>query len=286
MKEKNITAVNFHLTKACNMKCRYCFAGFNKVNQKLIVSQQKQIIRGLFDFGFTKINFVGGEPFLLPQLAELIKYSKSLGFYTSIVTNGSLLTEQFIIDANEYLDMIGISIDSLNPKTNSNIGRKFKRTIPDKEFYFEKCMLIKDNGITLKINTVVSKLNLNEDFSDFIRKIKPERWKLFQVLEIEGENNIEYFKISKSEFINFVDYHTSVKKILIAEDNDIMKGSYVMVDPEGKFFDNIKGKYALSKPILEVGIEQALNDINFDYTKFLKRNGDYYNNLVTKNKVA
>jgi len=284
MKEKIITAVNFHLTKACNMKCTYCFARFNKVNQKLTIPQQKQIIKRLFDFGFTKINFVGGEPFLLPQLAELIKYSKNLGFYTSVVTNGSLLTEQFIKNTKKHLDMIGISIDSLNTKTNSNIGRKFNGIIPDKEFYFEKCMLIKDNGITLKINTVVSNKNLNEDFSDFISKIKPERWKLFQVLGIEEENNIEYFKISKTEFINFAEYHTSIKEFLIAEDNDIIRGSYVMIDPEGKFFDNIKGKYTLSKPILEVGVEQALNEINFDYTKFLKRNGDYYNDLVTKLK--
>jgi len=42
-------------------------------------------------------------------------------------------------------------------------------------------------GIRLKINTVVSKLNYNEDLSWLIKKIKPERWKVFQILRIRNQ---------------------------------------------------------------------------------------------------
>jgi hypothetical protein len=43
----------------------------------------------------------------------------------------------------------------------------------------------------------------------------------------------------------------------------------------GRFFDNAEGKHHYSEPILSVGIEEALNQICFDYQKFLSRGGVY-----------
>jgi len=282
-KKTYIPSVNFHLTKACNMKCRYCFANFKKVDTILSLSQQKLIIRLLREKGFEKINFVGGEPFLIKSLEELIKYAKKLGFYVSVVTNGSLITDSFLNKMFKYVDMIGVSIDSLCATTNFRIGR-FTRNglVPDKQFYTHLCNMITGYGIALKINTVISKLNLYEDFNVFIDTVKPNRWKLFQVLGVEGENNIEDTKISNSEFEGFIIRHGKVKNYLISENNNIMKGSYIMIDPQGCFFDNTQSKYTVSSPIHEIGIDDALNQINYDTAKFLKRNGDYYKtNLLT-----
>ena len=41
----------------------------------------------------------------------------------------------------------------------------------------------------VKINTVVTRTNLMEDLSDFIVEARPERWKLLQVLPVEGQND-------------------------------------------------------------------------------------------------
>lgn len=271
-----ILSVNFHLTKACNMKCKYCFAGFNEVHEQLKFEEQKKVIRLLSDEGFTKINFVGGEPFLIKSFIELIKYAKSMGFYTSVVTNGSFITKEFLKNVDGSLDMIGISIDSLSPNGNQLIGRVSNNLIPDLNFYKLICSEINKLGIALKINTVVSRYNLDENFSRFINEINLIRWKVFQVLQVDGENNIERSKISTKEFEGFMNRHQDTIVKPTVESNEIMTGSYLMINPEGCFYDNAKGHYTVSQPIYEVGVEDALKEIEFDYSKYIKRDGNYY----------
>ena len=62
---------------------------------------------------------------------------------------------------------------------------------------------------------------------------------------------------------------------IVPEDNDLMTGSYVMVDPAGRFFDNVDGSYTYNRPILEVGVDEALMDVSVDADKFLSRSGLY-----------
>ena len=54
-----------------------------------------------------------------------------------------------------------------------------------------------------------------------------------------------------------------------------MKGSYAMVDPAGRFYDNAKGKHNYSRPILEIGARLAIQQVNYDFSKFGDRGGIY-----------
>ena len=54
-----------------------------------------------------------------------------------------------------------------------------------------------------------------------------------------------------------------------------MTTSYLMITPDGKFYQNTAGKYIYSDEILTVGVQNALNQTNFDYEKFQKRGGAY-----------
>ena len=45
--------------------------------------------------------------------------------------------------------------------------------------------------------------------------------------------------------------------------------------PSGRFFDNVAGSHTYSRPILEVGAEQALKDVSVDAGKFLSRSSLY-----------
>ena len=54
-----------------------------------------------------------------------------------------------------------------------------------------------------------------------------------------------------------------------------MTGSYVMVDPAGRFFDNASGAHTYSRPILEVGVEEAFRQVSVDSRRFLSRGGLY-----------
>lgn len=57
-----------------------------------------------------------------------------------------------------------------------------------------------------------------------------------------------------------------------------------MVDPAGRFFDNANGTHNYSRPILEVGINAAIEVVNYDLPKFLARGGQY-NWTIAKGSV-
>jgi radical S-adenosyl methionine domain-containing protein 2 len=96
--------------------------------------------------------------------------------------------------------------------------------------------LCRASGVRVKLNTVVTTLNAEEDLSGLVRQIAPERWKVFQVLPMLGQNDgaVEPLLISAEAFDGFVLRHEPLRTERLApvvEDNDTMRGSYAMIDP-------------------------------------------------------
>ena len=54
----------------------------------------------------------------------------------------------------------------------------------------------------------------------------------------------------------------------------MIRGAYIMVDPQGRFFDSTRGAHHYSRPILKVGMDAAFAEVDFDPTKFHDRDGD------------
>lgn len=284
--KNQIPSVNFHLWEPCNMRCKFCFATFRDVKTSILPKghlpkeQAIQVVKELAQSGFKKITFVGGEPTLCPWLSELIKEAKNRGLTTMIVTNGTNLTEEFLLQNNSILDWITISIDSINDQTNLLVGRAVagKRAL-SLSMYKDAFDRIKKFDYKLKINTVVTKLNYKEQLNEIICYAKPVRWKIFQVLPIIGENDlhIDALKITDKQFQDFLNNHSKLDSItkIIPENNSQMRGSYVMVDPAGRLFENTNGVYHYSEPILDIGVEKALKQVNYNFNKFISREGNY-----------
>ena len=101
---------------------------------------------------------------MFQKLHELIEHIHQKGKEVSIITNGSLLKEKFL--QTGLISMVGISIDSFQEDTQRKMGRcQHNGLALSKSDYVRLCVNIQENGIILKINTVVTSLNLNEDFS-------------------------------------------------------------------------------------------------------------------------
>ena len=240
-----------------------------------------RLIKCIAEYGFEKINFAGGEPTLHPELGRFVQKAKKNNMVTSIVTNGStLIDNDSWLDTMKYLDWIALSIDSDKSRVNEQHGRKTKTGTISKEEYLHISQSIKQHKIRLKINTVVTRCNYNDDLSEFIREIGPDRWKIMQYLPIHGQNDDSQkdLEITSTEFEKFVQQNNSVEQDgidIVQENNDLMKGSYVMINPKGCFVDNTSGTYRNSRPILDVGIKSALQEVNMDHDKFKERGGYY-----------
>ncbi len=263
--QNNLISINFHFWPYCNFNCKYCFARFNEVNTPLSKKNCFKIIRALRKHGTEKINFAGGEPTLSPFLGDLIVYSKSLGLTTSIISNGTGINDRFLSKYGKNLDWIGLSLDSSNELIQYQLGRGNGCYIHD---IINKCEMIKLAKIRLKINTVITRLNYEEDMGWLIEYINLDRWKVFQMLEI-GERNCQ--SISKDEFEFFLKKHEALNPI--SENNSAMIDSYAMIDPQGRFYQNRGNSYKFSKKILQVGVINALKEVRYNYAKFIERGG-------------
>ena len=282
----NIPTVNFHLWKPCNMKCGFCFATFDDIGDEILpqghLSREESLslVESLSRAGFQKINFAGGEPTLCRWLPDLIILAKDMGLTTSVVTNGSRVTQEWLNRLDGCLDWAALSIDSVNSDTLNGIGWTTTSGPMSERDYLNAIGVLRQQDVRVKVNTVVTRNNLHEDLTGFIVDARPERWKLLQVLPVKGQNDsiIDQCVISPEEFAFYVENNKRVEAYgikVVPENNDQMTGSYVMVDPAGRFFDNIDGIHNYSRPILEVGIDEAIGDVTVDSGKFLSRGGLY-----------
>lgn len=272
-------AINFHLLRACNARCRYCFATFRETPTRLTTERACEVLRA----GGEKMNFVGGEPTLHPGIGELITEAKALGFTTSIVSNGAKLAELLKSPVGSHLDWVGLSIDSATNAGNDAVGRGVATPAHARgyvEHIVELAALAAAQGSHIKLNTVVTKVNAEEDMRSLIQLVHPQRWKVFQVLPVRGQNdgNVEPLLITPVEFEAFVERHRSLQDAgipVIAEHNDAMTDSYAMIDPMGCFFSNTLGTHTVGRAILDVGAEEALRSVAFSHRKLLARGGVY-----------
>lgn len=297
MKIQRELVVNWHITEACNYHCNYCFAKWDKQKNELMndensvsklmdeIQKLPAILNGkyLTEFESIRLNLVGGETFLnIRKVTRIIHQAKQRKFSLSAITNGSRLNNELVtLIANDF-NSIGFSVDSLDSPTNIKIGRTEKSGVMDTEKVLRDISVIKElnPSIDIKINTVVSSLNQSEDLSAFIDQAAPNKWKVFKVLPVITREN----EVSQDDFIEFLERHSKFENIISSEDNDEMTDSYLMIDPIGRFFQNsiLGSGYSYSTPIVNTGIEEALNEINFDPEKF---HGRYKTSRITMQEV-
>ena len=285
---RGVSTVNYHLIQHCNMRCNFCYARFKDVLKETDVTvrglddaKARATVAELCSLGFTKINFAGGETVIRSDLPSLLRIAKAAGLRTSVVTNGKFITSKWVDSLNGLLDQVGISVDSAVAETRLLMGRAHmgKEAMSNQD-YFERAELVRSAGISLKINTVVTAQNFTENMDAFIAALRPSRWKVFQAMQVDGQNDLEASKILCTEemYAWFRARHMGVTQgfgTTVFEGNDDMRGSYAMVDPYGRFYDSTAGKHTYSAPIWQVGATKAYAQVTVDAGKFVRRGGEY-----------
>lgn len=244
--------INIHVLETCNFRCRQCFSKFGTKKLLPVEGWKKIIDNCIAGANVAEFNIAGGEPMLYPGLVELTKYIRNKGVKVSLITNGSLMNEEWIKNYAWMYETIGFSVDSINDETNRKIGRcdKNGKPIPAGKIV-ELCELIRKYapGCRIKINTVVSALDKDEVMSDFIDEIAADRWKILRMKPFQygSFSNLD-IQVSDEEFERFVErkgkedgvtaeagMETAKREIVVEPD---MKASYVLIDSNGYLLDN------------------------------------------------
>lgn len=108
--------VIWNLIRRCNLQCKHCYAisADHDFPGELNTNQIFETMDDLKEFKVPVLILSGGEPLLRPDIFDISRRAKDMGFYVGLSTNGTLITEDNIsqiVDAD--YDYVGISLDGL-----------------------------------------------------------------------------------------------------------------------------------------------------------------------------
>lgn len=125
--------IYFHVTKACNLHCAYCyFSAGESMDKELSTEEALSVLESAYLLNPRRIVFTGGEPLLRRDILKLVQAVKNIGdgIQLCITTNGTLINQKNAEDLVENFDEIRISIDGFEEINDAMRGKgTFKKVM-------------------------------------------------------------------------------------------------------------------------------------------------------------
>lgn len=160
----NTTVAMISLTRNCNLSCPHCYVDargargveLSAQEHRFIAKQIKKALAPNDRVGY-QVNLTGGEPFIHPEVTDIISAYHEAGFRISMSTN-ALLIRQGHLDLLRKTDAaLSVSLDGATPITHDMI-----RGNGTFEVTTHKVKWLAENGIKVGINSLVHSGNIHE----------------------------------------------------------------------------------------------------------------------------
>ena len=171
--------VIWNLVRRCNLTCKHCYSisADKDFPGELSTDQVFTVMDDLKQFKVPVLILSGGEPLLRPDIFDISRRAKAMGFYVGLSSNGTLIDEKNIQQiADIGYDYVGISIDGIE-QTHDDFRRRdgaFKEAM-------HGIQLCKQHGIKVGLRFTLTQDNAAE---------------LSQVLDLLNQHDIDKFYLS------------------------------------------------------------------------------------------
>jgi heme d1 biosynthesis radical SAM protein NirJ len=118
--------VIWNLVRRCNLTCKHCYSisADKDFPGELSTVEIFKVMDDLKAFRVPVLILSGGEPLMRPDIFEIGRRAKAMGFYVGLSSNGTLIDDQNIAAiADIGFDYVGISLDGLR-ETHDRFRRK------------------------------------------------------------------------------------------------------------------------------------------------------------------
>ncbi len=115
------------VTNTCNYSCSYCIfsSKWHKISYDVPTEKVKSALKEMYENGILYLKITWGEPFVRPDLVDILEYASALGFEIDISTNASFLTEEKIERISKLnISYIHVSLDGCNKEMQEKIRGK------------------------------------------------------------------------------------------------------------------------------------------------------------------
>jgi MoaA/NifB/PqqE/SkfB family radical SAM enzyme len=192
-------AAELQINTGCNLRCKHCCQ--SSYNKEMSLKRVGSILNALYKANIFEINLVGGELFLHPKIFEIISLScKKYSFATTIVTNGTLLSETTIKKLAKFKKNLVFLVSLEGVKKNNDIIRgkgvfaKADKTIKS----------LKKQGFYVEISTTINNSNIEtyQSLIEYAEKLKvPLNFNLFKPFKPEQK----YLILDPQKYFAFVE---------------------------------------------------------------------------------
>lgn len=162
------------VTNRCNLKCSYCVLenAPNQLRAELDLNAKKELISHLYHkLNFRRITLSGGEVTIFGKhppsgFIELLRHIRSLrssdpikNLEIELYTNGTYIDNEVAKEMQGVVDMVAVTIDSIEDRFLTEIGRNYGRYKKYYEQILAACSLLSKQGIKLKLHSVIGQKN-------------------------------------------------------------------------------------------------------------------------------
>jgi len=152
--------VIWNLIRRCNLKCKHCYSISGDVDfpGELSTAEVFKVMDDLKAFRVPVLILSGGEPLLRPDIFDISRRAKDMGFYVGLSSNGTLVNRDNIGEiASIGYDYVGISVDGLRETHD-----KFRRRDGGFDEAMNGIRLCRDHGIKIGMRFTVTMDNAHE----------------------------------------------------------------------------------------------------------------------------
>jgi heme d1 biosynthesis protein len=152
--------VIWNLIRRCNLACQHCYSISADIDfpGELSTPEIFATMDDLKGFGVPVLILSGGEPLLHPDIFEISRRAKAMGFYVGLSTNGTLIDEALLprIEGVGY-DYIGISLDGMRATHD-----RFRRKAGAYDASLAAVRLLRDAGIKVGLRFTLTQDNAHD----------------------------------------------------------------------------------------------------------------------------
>lgn len=158
-------SVDMNITDRCNFGCKHCRGTMPdyKAKEEIDFATMKKLIDDMAEMHIPYLSLGGGEPLLRYDfIVQTIEYAKTLGIRVGIVTNGSLLDENKLVELAEAgMHRITFSLDGAEKETHDRL--RMPGSFDNIMSALALCQNLRQGKrFRLHINTVVMKPNFRQ----------------------------------------------------------------------------------------------------------------------------
>ncbi len=111
-KARSPESVTFELTYGCNLRCVHCYNPTHRaLPHELSTKEVCSILDQVADLGVVNLSFSGGELFVRPDIFDIFRHAKGLGFVLYLLSNATRITPTVAASLQELgFEIINLSI--------------------------------------------------------------------------------------------------------------------------------------------------------------------------------